>query len=86
MVKDATVFYSGIDKAKELLSAIPKLEKLSRGDVSKVTAAKAAYDALSDEQKRYITVADAKKYNDAVEWLEKQGIRWKVITSLVSMK
>lgn len=74
VLKEATVFYSGIDKAKELLAAVPKVEKLSKSDVSKVRAAKSAYDALSDEQKKYITVADASKYNAAVEWLETQGI------------
>ena len=73
-LKEAATFYSEIDKVKELLSAIPKADKLSGSDKSKVEAAKVGYDALSSEQKKYITVADAKKYNEAVEWLEKQGI------------
>lgn len=73
-LKEAVTFYSGIEKVKDLLSAIPAADKLSKSDRSKVEAAKKAYDALTDEQKKYITVADSKKYNDAVEWLEKQGI------------
>ena len=73
-LKDAVAFYSGIEKVKDLLAAIPAASKLSKSDRSKVEAAKKAYDALTDEQKKYITVADSKKYNDAVEWLEKQGI------------
>ena len=73
-LKNAATFYNDIDRVKTLLAAIPKAEKLSRNDRSKVEAAKAGYDALSDDQKRYITVADAQKYNEAVEWLETQGI------------
>ena len=52
--KGCTPFYSGIDKVKTLLSAIPAVEKLSKSDKSKVEAAKKAYDVLSDEQKKYI--------------------------------
>ncbi len=73
-LKEAATFYNDIDRVKTLLAAIPKAEKLSRNDRSKVEAAKAGYDALSDDQKKYITVADASKYNAAVEWLETQGI------------
>ncbi len=73
-LKDAATFYNDIDRVKTLLAAIPKAEKLSRNDRSKVEAAKAGYDKLNDEQKKYITVADASKYNAAVEWLETQGI------------
>ena len=50
------------------------MDKLTTSDKTKVQAARDAYDALSDEQKGYITMADVAKYNAAVEWLEQQGV------------
>lgn len=66
--------FTEIDQVKALLAAIPDVDKLTTSDKTKVQAARDAYDALSDEQRGYITVADVTKYNAAVEWLKKQGI------------
>ena len=67
-------FFAEIDNVKELLAAVPAADKLTTADKSKVQAAKAAYDKLSEEQTMHISLADIAKYNAAVEWLEKQGI------------
>lgn len=66
--------FKDIDNVKTLLSAIPAADRLTTSDKSKVQAAYNAYSQLSDEQRKYITVSDTKKYNDAVEWLRGQGI------------
>ncbi len=65
--------YTAIDAVKSLLAAIPAADKLTTADKSKVQAAYDAYSKLDAEQQKYITVGDAKKYNDAVEWLKTQG-------------
>ena len=72
--EEDVVFYQEIDEVKDLLAKIPAVNKLTKADKSKVQAARKAYDALDDDQKLYITVSDVAKYNDAVEWLSKQGI------------
>lgn len=66
--------FTEIDNVKALLAAIPAADKLTTGDKSKVEAAGAAYDSLTDEQKLYITTGDVEKYNAAVVWFENQGI------------
>ena len=68
-------FYREIDNVKDLLSALPNSGKATDDQVkaakSKIEAADAAYKALSDDQKAYITVADAANYNALVERLGK---------------
>ncbi len=66
--------YKEIDNVKALLAAIPAVDKLTTIDRNKVQAAYDAYSRLDEKQRQYITVGDAAKYNDAVQWLERQGI------------
>ncbi len=72
--EERITFFEEIDNVKSLLNAIPAADKLKKSDKSKVEAAQAAYEKLDAEQQGYITMSDLKKYNEAVEWLEEQGI------------
>ncbi len=64
-------FFDDIQAVKTLLAAIPS--KPSNSDITAIKAVRTTYDALTDAQKGYITVADVTKYNNAVEWMEDQG-------------
>ena len=68
-------FYTEIDTVKRLLAELPGSASASNAQVkaaqAKIEAADRAYKALSDEQKGYITVADAANYNALVERLSK---------------
>ena len=71
--EEAIQFYTEIDDVKELLSKIPSVNKLTTADRGKVQDARNAYDALDEDQKLYITIADVEKFNAAVEWMEEHG-------------
>lgn len=70
-------FFSQIGKVKEALNKIPEIKKGNESAIKNakpdIEAASKLYKALSDKQKKYITVSDAKKFNDAVEWLKAHG-------------
>lgn len=72
-LKERVTFYEEIDEVKDLLADIPDVDDLTTGDRGQVQAARNAYDALDEEQKLYITIADVAKYNAAVEWMEEHG-------------
>ena len=71
--EEAIQFYTEIDDVKDLLSKIPSVNKLTTADRGMVQAARNAYDALDEDQKLYITIADVEKFNAAVEWMEEHG-------------
>ena len=66
--------YQAIDEVKDMLAALPKSSNLDDAGVlaarSAIEAADAAYKALTDEQKGYITVGDVANYNELVERLK----------------
>ncbi len=70
-------FYEEIANVKALLSAIPKSSTITTSNMktiaAQVLAAEAAYEALSDEQKLYITVAVVTNYNAAITKLTELG-------------
>lgn len=70
-------FFSEIGKVKDALKKIPEIKKGNESAIKNakadIDAAAKLYKALSDEQKKYITVSDAKKFNNAVEWLKAHG-------------
>jgi hypothetical protein len=68
-VEDKLSFYTEIDKVKTLLEAIPTASKITLSDETAVVAADTAYKALSDDQKKYITVGDVTNYNAAIDRL-----------------
>lgn len=72
-LKERVTFYEEIDEVKELLADIPDVDDLTIGDRDEVQDARDAYDALNEEQKLYITIADVEKFNAAVEWMEEHG-------------
>ena len=67
--------FKAVDEVKALLAALPKSSNLSDSEVvaarRQIEAADAAYKALTDEQKGYITVGDVANYNELVERLTK---------------
>ncbi len=72
-LKERVTFYEEIDEVKDLLAEIPDVDDLTTGDRGQVQAARNAYDALDEDQKLYITIADVEKFNAAVEWMEEHG-------------
>lgn len=72
-LKERVTFYEEIDEVKDLLADIPDVDDLTTGDRGQVQDARDAYDALDEDQKLYITIADVEKYNAAVKWMEEHG-------------
>ncbi len=77
-VYEKVKFFSAIGNVKKALSALPSEAKATDDQVkaakSDIEKADSLYKALSDEQKRYITIADAANYNKLVERLGKLKI------------
>ncbi len=71
--EDKFAFYEEIQNVKDLLSVIPKASKVTLADKNAVLAADAAYKALFDEQKLYITVGNVENYNAAIAKLKELG-------------
>ena len=72
--RDRTDFFAEIAEVKAMLAALPKSSNLDDAGVlaarRDIEAADAAYKALIDEQKGYITVGDVANYNELVERLK----------------
>ncbi len=75
--EDRLKFYEDIADVKKLLAAIPKASTITSSNMSdvakQVLAVDAAYKALSEEQKLYITVAIVTNYNNAIKALNELG-------------
>lgn len=65
--------FKKIDNVKTLLKEIPKKSELKTSDAALVKKAYSEYIALTKEEKGYITVSDAERYNEAVEWMKERG-------------
>ena len=72
--EDKIKSFTEIDAVKEMLAALPKSDNMTDDEViaarRQIEAADAAYKALTDEQKGYITVGDVANYNALVERLK----------------
>ncbi|MGN8967869.1 S-layer homology domain-containing protein [Intestinimonas sp. HCP28S3_D6] len=69
-------FYEQIDDVKELLRALPKVDRGSTPStrlIQQVKEAAAAYKNLNEEQKTYITAEDAEWYEALRLWLIETG-------------
>lgn len=69
-------FYEQIDDVKELLRALPKVDRGSTPStrlIQQVKEAAAAYKNLNEEQKTYITAEDAERYEALRLWLIETG-------------
>ena len=53
-----------------LIAALPAKEAVTKGDTTNVELAKAAYDDLTDDQKKKVSDANKQKLNDAVAAIE----------------
>ena len=58
--------YREVDIVREMIGALPETAALKLTHRDAVDAAKAAYDKLTAEQKKYLTSAEVTKLNDAV--------------------
>lgn len=68
--------YEQIDDVKELLRALPKVDRGSTSStrlIRQVKEAAAAYEKLNEEQKAYITAEDAGRYEALRLWLIETG-------------
>ena len=59
------------NKVSTLIEDLPAKEAITKDDSTKVEAAKAAYDALTDDQKKKVSDANKQKLNDAIAAIEK---------------
>lgn len=66
-------FYLQIQNVKDLLKKMPEASKVTLSDKTTVMDANSAYKNLTAEQQLYITVGNAKNYNDAIDKLDKLG-------------
>ena len=70
-------FYEQIDDVKELLRALPKVDRGSTPStrlIQQVKEAAAAYKNLNEKQKTYITAEDAERYEALRLWLIETGV------------
>ena len=59
------------NKVSTQIADLPAKEAITKDDTIKVEAAKAAYDALTDDQKKKVSDANKQKLNDAIAAIEK---------------
>ena len=59
------------NKVSDLIEDLPAKEAITKDDSIKVDAAKAAYDELTDDQKKKVSDANKQKLNDAIAAIEK---------------
>ena len=55
-------------KVTDLINALPEGNKVTEKDKTAVEAARAAYDALTDAQKKLVSEATLKRLTDAEFW------------------
>ena len=58
------------NKVSDLIEDLPAKEEITKNDSTKVDAAKAAYDYLTEDQKKKVSEEDKQKLNDAVAAIE----------------
>ena len=59
------------NKVSDLIEDLPAKEAITKADKTAIDAAKAAYDALTDDQKKKVSDANKQKLNDAIAAIEK---------------
>ena len=59
------------NKVSDKISELPSKEAVTKNDKTAIDAAKAAYDALTDDQKKKVSDANKQKLSDAIAAIEK---------------